>query len=149
MKYLIVGVGGFVGSVMRFWVGTLLTSKFGTRVPWGTFAVNTTGSFLIGLVMAVLIARTDLSPNWRYLIPIGFIGGYTTFSAFEYDTFRSFESGDMLIAALNVLGSVVLGFLCLWPESSPAAPSNTSKPHASLQKFSRLTPAVASPLKLL
>jgi fluoride exporter len=114
LKYLIVGVGGFVGSVMRFWVGTLLTAKFGTRVPWGTFAVNTTGSFLIGMIVTILVARTDLSPNWRYLIPIGFIGGYTTFSAFEYETFRSFESGDHLIALLNVLGSVVAGFICVW-----------------------------------
>ncbi len=114
LKYLIVGVGGFFGSMMRFWVGTLLTAKLGTRVPWGTFAVNTTGSFLIGLIVTVLVARSDLSPNWRYLIPIGFIGGYTTFSAFEYETFRSFESGDMLIAALNVIGSIIAGFLCVW-----------------------------------
>jgi fluoride exporter len=114
LKYLIVGVGGFVGSVMRFWVGTLFTAKYGTRVPWGTFAVNITGSFLIGLVVTILVARNDLSPNWRYLIPIGFIGGYTTFSAFEYETFRSFESGDMLIAALNVVGSVIVGFFCVW-----------------------------------
>jgi len=114
LKYLIVGVGGFFGSMMRFWVGTLLTAKLGTRVPWGTFAVNTTGSFLIGLIVTVLVARSDLSPNWRYLIPIGFIGGYTTFSAFEYETFRSFESGDMLIAALNVIGSIIAGFFCVW-----------------------------------
>ncbi len=92
MKYFIVGVGGFVGSVMRFWVGTLLTSKLGTRVPWGTFAVNTTGSFLMGLIVTVLVARTDFSPNWRYLIPIGFIGGYTTFSAFEYETFQELRT---------------------------------------------------------
>jgi len=114
MKYLIVGVGGFFGSVARFWVGTYFTGKFGTRIPWGTFAVNITGSFLIGLVITILVARNDISPNYRYLIPIGFIGGYTTFSAFEYETFLAFDRGDMLIAVLNVVGSVVLGFLFVW-----------------------------------
>ena len=76
--------------------------------------MNTTGSFPDRLVITILVARNDLSPNYRYLIPIGFIGGYTTFSAFEYETFMAFDRGDMLIALLNVVGSVVLGFLFVW-----------------------------------
>ena len=76
--------------------------------------MNITGSFLIGLVVTILVAHNDISPNYRYLIPIGFIGGYTTFSAFEYETFLAFDKGDMLIAVLNIVGSVVLGLLFVW-----------------------------------
>jgi len=114
MKYFVVGAGGFIGSVLRFWVGTFCASRFGTRIPYGTFFVNITGSFLIGLVYTLILAKTQLNPNWRYFVPIGIIGGYTTFSAFEYETFRSFESGDLLIAFGNVVLSVVLGFACVW-----------------------------------
>ena len=78
-----VGVGGCLGSILRFWLGSYIGSRMGTRFPYGTFVINITGSFLIGLVFALMTARTHWSPNWRYLIPIGFIGGYTTFSSFD------------------------------------------------------------------
>jgi fructose-specific phosphotransferase system IIC component len=62
-----------MGSILRFWVGTYVGQRMGTRFPYGTFLINVTGSFLIGFVMTVLTEKTRLSPNWRYLIPIGFI----------------------------------------------------------------------------
>lgn len=114
IKYWMVGIGGFAGSVLRFWLSSSIGGRFGTRFPYGTFVVNMTGSFLIGMVITILAGKTQLSPNWRYLIPIGFIGGYTTFSAFEYETFRLFQNGQVLGAALNVTGSVVLGFAAVW-----------------------------------
>jgi CrcB protein len=86
----------------------------GTRFPYGTFLVNVTGSFLVGFVMAVLTEKTQLSPNWRYLIPIGFIGGYTTFSTFEYETLRAVQDGQFTIGTLNVVLSIVVGFLMVW-----------------------------------
>jgi CrcB protein len=73
-----------------------------------------TASFLIGFVITVLAERTDWSPNWRYLIPIGFIGGYSTFSTFEYETFRALQEGELLISGLNVALSVVVGFFSVW-----------------------------------
>ena len=76
--------------------------------------INVVGSFLIGLTVTLLTERTHWNPNLRYLIPIGFIGGFTTFSTFEYETFRSVQDGQFLIAALNVGLSVVLGFLGVW-----------------------------------
>jgi len=113
-RYLLVGLGGGLGSMMRYMVGGYASSRMNARFPYGTFLVNCTGCFLIGLVVAVLAERTDLSPNWKYLIPIGFIGGYTTFSSFELETFRSVENGEMLIAGLNVSLSVVIGFIGVW-----------------------------------
>lgn len=86
----------------------------GTRFPYGTFVINVTGSFLIGFVFAFLTARASWSPNWRYLIPIGFIGGYTTFSSFEYETLRTFQDGQIGVGLLYVGLSVVLGFLAVW-----------------------------------
>lgn len=109
-----VGLGGALGSILRFWVGGYVSNRMGARFPYGTFVINCTGSFLIGLVVTLLAERTHWSPHWRDLIPIGFIGGYTTFSTFELETFRSFQDGELLMAALNVLLSVAIGFLSVW-----------------------------------
>jgi len=114
IKYLMVGIGGFLGSVLRFWVGGYISDRMDMRFPYGTFIINCTGSFLIGFVITLLTEKGHWSPNWRYLIPIGFIGGYTTFSTFEYETFRNFQDGEFLVAGLNVAASVVLGFISVW-----------------------------------
>ncbi len=114
MRYLIVGLGGFLGAVARFWIGGLVYDRTGTRFPYGTFVVNCSGCFLIGLTMAILTERTHLSPNWRYFIPIGFIGGYTTFSSFEYETLMAMRDGALMIGFLNLGLSVALGFICVW-----------------------------------
>ena len=86
----------------------------GTRFPYGTLIINCTGSFLVGFIITVLAERTHWSPNWHYLIPIGFIGAYTTFSTFEYETFRSIQDGELLVAGLNVTLCVVVGFIAVW-----------------------------------
>ena len=114
MKYLMVGMGGAAGSALRFWLGSYLGGRLGSRFPYGTFAVNISGSFLIGMILTVMAEKTQWSANWRYLVPIGFIGGYTTFSAFEYETFRLFQDGQLLTAALNVALSVIVGFVGVW-----------------------------------
>ncbi|MGB7583604.1 MAG: fluoride efflux transporter CrcB [Terriglobales bacterium] len=113
-KYFAVGVGGFMGSAARFWLATFVGQRMGTRFPYGTFLVNASGCFLIGLAMTVLTERTHLNPAWRYLIPIGFIGGFTTFSTFEYETLRAIQDGQFTIGMLNVVLSVVVGFLMVW-----------------------------------
>lgn len=113
-KYLMVALGGALGSLARFGLGGYISHRMSTRFPYGTFAVNISGSFLIGLIVTVLAERTQWSANWRYLIPIGFIGAFTTFSTFEYETFRNVQDGQMLVAFLNVTLSVTAGFLAVW-----------------------------------
>jgi fluoride exporter len=114
LKYAMVGIGGCLGSILRFWLGSYIGERMGTRFPYGTFVINVTGSFLIGLVFALLTVRTTWSPNWRYLIPIGFIGGYTTFSSFEIETLRAVQDGQLGTGILYVVLSVVAGFVAVW-----------------------------------
>jgi fluoride exporter len=113
-KYFVVGIGGFVGAIARFWLGGYISNKLGTRFPYGTFVINCTGSFLIGLILTLLAERTHWSPNWGYLIPTGSIGAYTTFSTFEYETLRNIQDGEFLVASLNVALSVLVGFVSVW-----------------------------------
>lgn len=114
LKYVMVGVGGGLGSILRFWLGSYIGSRMGTRFPYGTFVINITGSFLIGLILALLTVKTQWSSNWRYLIPIGFLGGYTTFSSFEWETLRTIQDGQIALALLYVGTSVVFGFAAVW-----------------------------------
>lgn len=113
-KYLMVAIGGGLGSVLRFWVASQVSNRIHTRFLAGTFVVNLTACFLIGLIMTILAEKTTWNPNWLYLIPIGFVGGYSTFSTFEYETFRVLQEGEILIAGLNVVLSVVVGFASVW-----------------------------------
>jgi len=113
-------VGGAVGSLARYVTGTAIMGRFGTRFPLGTLFVNVTGSFLVGLLMALLTERWQPHPNWRLLLVVGFLGGYTTFSSFEYETYRAVRDGGPWIGLVNVTGSVLLGYLAVWIGSAAA-----------------------------
>ncbi|HET6142533.1 MAG TPA: fluoride efflux transporter CrcB [Candidatus Acidoferrales bacterium] len=113
-KYWMVGLGGFLGSIARFWLGSYITYRMGARFPFGTFVINISGSFLIGLIVTLLGERAHWSPNLLYLIPIGFIGAYTTFSTFELEAFRNVRTGEVLMALLYVVLSVTVGFIAVW-----------------------------------
>lgn len=112
-KYILAGVGGFLGTVARLWIGTILDNRLGTRFPYGTFFVNMTGCFLIGAMLTILNERLNVDPAWRYLLPIGFVGAYTTFSTFEYEAVIGFQTGWQL-ALIYVMLSVLVGFGCIW-----------------------------------
>ncbi|HWZ46178.1 MAG TPA: fluoride efflux transporter CrcB [Candidatus Saccharimonadales bacterium] len=113
IKYIVVGAGGFLGTVARFWLGSMIQERMASRFPYGTFIVNCSGCFTMGLIMAVL-ARTSIHPYLRLAIPIGFLGGFTTFSAFEYETFMAVSEGWIAIGLLNIGLSVGAGFICVW-----------------------------------
>ena len=105
---LLVALGGAVGSNVRFLVGTWGVALLGATFPWGTLAVNLTGSFAAGLLLGIADAR-GLGSGTRLLLVTGFLGGYTTFSAFSVETVRLAEQQGVLVAAANALGSVGFG----------------------------------------
>ena len=110
---LVVGAGGFLGAVARYGVGLAVARFWTTEFPLGTFLVNVSGSFILGLFTTLATERLAVDPAWRLLVATGFVGAYTTFSTFEYETHRLLEVGATTWAAVNVLASVVVGFLAV------------------------------------
>src|SRR5271170_3546279 len=109
MGVLFVALGGAIGSTVRYLVSGWFAARFGPVFPYGTFVINVTGSFIIGLFLAFAQDRVTLSPYWRLFFAVGVLGGYTTFSTFEYESVRLLQNGEMLLAAGYVVGSVVIG----------------------------------------
>ena len=105
---LLVALGGAGGSVLRY-----MLSNINTSFPWGTFAVNVLGSFLIGLLVG-LMSKGVLSPEMKLLLVTGFCGGFTTFSTFANESFSMMKAGDVLLTALYVGASVIIGILAVW-----------------------------------
>lgn len=113
-KYIFIALGGSLGSIARYWVGSTISSRLGTRFYYGTFVINITACVIIGFALTFLGRRTELNPAWRYLIPIGFVGAYSTFSTYEWETFSSIRSGAFLIASLYAVASLFLGLVAVW-----------------------------------
>jgi fluoride exporter len=112
-NYLFIALGGALGSIARFWVGVNVTGRMGTRFPWGTLIVNITACLIIGLSMEFLNRHGEINPAWRSLMPIGFIGAYSTFSTFEWEILANLRSGAFWIAILYLTSSIVLGFIAV------------------------------------
>jgi fluoride exporter len=111
---MLIAFGGALGSLARFWVGSTIGSRMGSRFPYGTLVINLTACIIIGFALTYLGNRLELSPAWRYLIAVGFIGAYSTFSTYEWETLSTLRSGAFALAALYALGSLVLGLLATW-----------------------------------
>lgn len=113
---IMVAAGGAIGSLLRYWCSGLVARAFGETFPWGTFAVNVIGSFLIGVVAAVT------GPDGRFFWPahvrahvmVGIFGGFTTFSSFSLQTVALAQEGEWLAAGSNVLGSVLCCLIACW-----------------------------------
>jgi CrcB protein len=114
VNLLLVALGGALGALARFAVGAFMARKVGVAWPYGTLLINISGCLLIGLALPVLADRPGAHEAWRYFLPIGFVGAYTTFSTFEYETLRLFESGAWKSGVSYVLLSNFVGLFAVW-----------------------------------
>jgi CrcB protein len=108
MNYVLVFLGGGLGASLRHAVNVGCARACGLNFPYGTFVVNITGSLVMGLIAGYLAFKGEASQPWRLFIMTGFLGGYTTFSAFSLDSVLLYERGELGLAAFYVLGSVML-----------------------------------------
>jgi CrcB protein len=114
MPYLLVGVGGFIGANARFVVARLVGVMFETRFPLGTFVINVSGSFLLGILGTIVALKVmPNSESMRLALGVGFLGAYTTFSTFEFETHALFDDGSWLTATTNMFASLFIGLLAV------------------------------------
>ena len=113
-KYLFFALGGALGSMARYWVGSTISGRTGVRFPYGTLIVNITACVLLGFVSTMLGKRADLDPEWRMFIAVGCVGAYSTFSTFQWETFSIVRSGAVPIGALYAFASLILGLVATW-----------------------------------
>jgi fluoride exporter len=111
---ILIGFGGFAGAIARYLVDGWVSDASRGGFPWGTLAVNVSGSFLLGLLAALAIDRSVLSPDIRGPVLIGFIGAYTTFSTWMLESWRLIEAGSWVPALANLGGSVALGLAAVF-----------------------------------
>jgi CrcB protein len=113
-KYLLIAAGGGLGSIARYWIGSSIASRTGIRFPYGTLVVNITACLILGFTLTYMGKRADIDPAWRYFLPLGFIGAYSTFSTYEWETLSTMRSGAFALAALYAAASLVLGLAAVW-----------------------------------
>ncbi len=113
MALILIGFGGFAGAITRYLVDTVIADRTQAGFPLGTLVVNLTGSFLLGLLVALSAERSMLPPEIRGPVVIGFIGAYTTFSTYMLESWRLIEAGAIGLATINLVGSVAIGLLAL------------------------------------
>ena len=113
INYILIVLGGGIGAASRFALGTWIGQNWGRSFPLGTFVINVSGSFLIGLLMTLMAERFTENPAWRLFLVVGCLGGYTTFSSFEYETGKLVTDGEYLYATMNAVLSVIFGFAAL------------------------------------
>jgi fluoride exporter len=106
-----IAVGAAAGGISRFYLGSAIQQRFGTSFPWGTLAINFTGSLLLGFLIRYALATPAISLEMRALLTVGFCGGYTTFSSYSYETLVLIEGGQFGRAAVYSLGTVALALL--------------------------------------
>jgi CrcB protein len=113
MQYLLIGLGGFLGANARYILGGWIAARYGTSFPYGTLVINVSGSFLIGFFLVLVSERFIVHLNWRLFFAVGFLGGYTTFSTFSFESFTLMRDGSFFLALFNMVGSVVLGLIAV------------------------------------
>ena len=114
VQYVAIAVGAMLGANLRFVVGNWAADRWGADFPYGTFLINVSGAFAIGLLLSFIGERVGVSPLWRLFFATGFLGGYTTFSSYTWEALTLAQDGEWLGAAAYILGSNVLGLIGVW-----------------------------------
>lgn len=114
IQFLWVGLGGALGAICRFGLSTFINERTSSSFPAGTFAVNFIGSFLFGLLFVAVFSAAPMRESLRLLVLVGFLGAFTTFSTFSFETLRLIESAQIMLATLNVVSSLLLCLLGVW-----------------------------------
>ncbi|MBC7545309.1 MAG: fluoride efflux transporter CrcB [Candidatus Sericytochromatia bacterium] len=113
--FFLIGLGGWLGAYSRYQLGLWIAARWGTGFPFGTFVINVSGCLLLGFFGTWALIRPVAVPlEWRLVVAVGFLGAYTTFSTFGWESLQLFKNGQTLAAFANVLGSVTMGLLAVW-----------------------------------
>jgi CrcB protein len=112
-KFLLISAGAVLGANARYWLGDWAAQKWGSSFPYGTLLINVTGSLLLGFFMTLATERLILDPRWRLFFAVGFLGAYTTFSTFSFESFNLLFKGQWLLGLANLLGSTLIGVLAV------------------------------------
>jgi fluoride exporter len=108
-RYLLISIGAVLGANARYLVGLWAVDRFGAGFPYGTLLVNVTGSFVLGFLIAALDGRLPLPSDLRFLVGVGFLGAYTTFSSFAVESLILLRDGTLWTALLNIFGNNLAG----------------------------------------
>lgn len=114
IKLLLIGSAGFIGTLSRYWLSGLIAKRYGETFPLGTLVVNLVGCFLVGMLFYLFQERFMVNQTMRTVVMIGFLGGFTTFSSFELQTFTLLQNGEFGLAALNAGLSNLIGLVFVW-----------------------------------
>jgi CrcB protein len=140
----VLSVGGILGVNARYWLGVWVNRWASPQFPWATFTINVSGSFLIGF-LSVALTRWLPHPNLRLMIVTGFLGGYTTFSTFEYESVTLWERGESGLAVTYLVGSVVAGFAAVLLGIMAARGLSSMSGRGIAESRGSNRPSVASP----
>lgn len=117
-KFIWISAGAIAGANLRYWVGDWAAVRWGSNFPFGTLIINLSGSFVLGLIMAMITDHYVMDPRLRLALTIGFLGSYTTFSTYTYESISLLQQGQGWLALFNLIGSSLLGgvfaFVGIW-----------------------------------
>ncbi len=112
-NYIVIALGAALGANLRYVISTWAAGRFGAAFPYGTLIINVSGSFVIGLFLTLIAGRFTTAPSLRLFFAIGFLGAYTTFSTFSFETLALLQTRAYVAAGLNVVVSVALGLIAV------------------------------------
>jgi CrcB protein len=113
-RTVLVGLGGFIGSIARYWISGLVQSLAGPTFPFGTLVVNIVGGFVLGAVLVLSLERALIGPDLRLLLAVGVCGGFTTMSTFSYETVELIRDGELLASFWNVALTIFACCAAVW-----------------------------------